>query len=248
MTRLPIIGLTADLGETIARPGRPSLPRYELKQAYCDAIISAGALPLILPYVGDSSDMSAISTLIGLCDGLVVTGGAFDIPPALYGETAHAALGVQKPTRTHFEQQLLRAALGADLPLLGVCGGMQLLAVELGATLVQDIGSERPSAMNHEQPDDSREPAHTVNVEPDSLLSRITGASQLRVNSTHHQAVLSSGRATISGVAPDGVVEAIEGRGRFVLGVQWHPELLSDAASSAIYRAFVQAAAERRRA
>jgi len=259
-TRLPIIGLTADLGETAARPGRPSLPRYELKQAYCDAVLAAGALPLILPYVGGpQAGASPIDALLDLCDGLVVTGGAFDIPPALYGEEAQAQLGPQKPSRTSFEQRLMRGALARQLPLLGVCGGMQLLAVELGGTLFQDLRTDLPDGvpgaaalLEHEQAHDSREPAHAVLVEEGSLLHRVTSARELRVNTTHHQAVRSPGRAHVSGRAPDGVIEAIElqpageGGAPFVLGVEWHPELLDDEESRSIYRALATAAAKRK--
>ena len=237
----PIIGLTPDTGFTQARPGRPALPRFELKQAYCDAVARAGGVPIVLPYVdGEAS----VARQLALCDGLLITGGAFDIPPALYGESASEKLGTLHPARTRFEQLLLRLALARDVPVLGVCGGMQLLAVELGGALFQDLATELPGAQNHEQPQDSREPEHAVLVEAGSLLERAGGAREYRVNTTHHQAVRSPGRARVSGRAPDGVVEAIEAPGRFVLGVQWHPELMrfeEHPAQLSIYRALVEA-------
>src|SRR6266404_6317572 len=122
----PVIGITPDFGATSARPGRPSLPQYELKQAYSDAVLAAGGLPIVLPY---SEDDAAPQEAIELCDGLVITGGAFDIPPELYGAKAGSRLGPLKPGRTAYEQRVLRAALAAGVPVLGVCGGMQLLAV-----------------------------------------------------------------------------------------------------------------------
>jgi putative glutamine amidotransferase len=143
-----VVGLTPDVGHTAARPGRPPVPRYELKQAYADAVLAAGGLPLILPY---SEDETAPAEAVSLCDALVITGGAFDIPPEAYGRTRHRLLGDLKPTRTQYEQRVLRAALDAGLPVLGVCGGMQLLAVELGGTLIQDIRDELPEAFDHEQ-------------------------------------------------------------------------------------------------
>jgi len=240
MSKRPIIGLTPDIGMTQAKPGRPALPRYELKQAYCDAVLAAGGTPLVLPYV---DDIEAISQLTSLCSGIVITGGAFDIPPELYGEAAHEKLGTLHPARTHFERLVLKEALARDLPLLGVCGGMQLLAVALEGTLYQDIASELPQAMEHEQPNDVREAGHTVRVVPDSLLGRAVGRLEIGVNSTHHQAIAKPGWATVSARAPDGVIEAIEYDARkFVLGVQWHPELMKGDEQAAIYRAFVRAA------
>jgi putative glutamine amidotransferase len=237
--RRPVVGLTPDVGETAARPARPALPRYELKQAYADAVLGAGGLPVVLPY---SDDEEAATEAVALCDALVVTGGAFDIPPEAYGATAHPLLGTLKPGRTRFEQRVLRAALRLRKPVLGVCGGMQLLAVELGGTLFQDIGRQIPGAADHEQKIDPREPGHPARVKAGTQLARIVGAEVLQVNSTHHQAVRDAGPAVVSAVAPDGVVEAIELPDRFAIGVQWHPELMAGAEHLALYRALVEAA------
>jgi putative glutamine amidotransferase len=232
----PVIGLTPDVGETSARPGRPQLPRYELKQAYADAVLAAGGLPIVFPY---SEDETAPGEALELCDGIVITGGAFDISPDLYGAKAAARLGPLKPGRTQFEQRLLRAALAANVPVLAVCGGMQLLAVELGGSLFQDIGDEVPGAFEHEQKHDPRKPGHSAQVLPGSDLEGIVRTSLLEVNSTHHQAVKDPGRAKVSAVAPDRIVEAIELPGQFALGVQWHPELLAGPEHLALYRALV---------
>ena len=102
MGRRPVIGVTPDLGETAPRPGRPAQPRYELKQAYADAVLAAGGLPVVLPY---SDDEAAAEEAVALCDALVVTGGAFDIPPEAYGAGAHRLLGPLKRGRTQFEQR-----------------------------------------------------------------------------------------------------------------------------------------------
>ena len=107
----PVIGVTPDVGESTSRPGRPALPVYELKQAYADAVLAAGGLPVVLAY---TDDPSAVEEALSLCDGLVITGGAFDIPAELYGAIPGARMGPLKPGRTAFEQRLLRAALAAS--------------------------------------------------------------------------------------------------------------------------------------
>src|SRR5438132_1982730 len=166
----PVIGITPDVGHTAPRPGRPATPFYELKIAYADAVLAAGGLPLILPYSEDATEV------IDLCDGVVITGGAFDIPPEMYGAERSPRLGTVKEARTAFEQRILRAALQADLPVLGICGGMQLLGVEAGGTLYQDIPG-------HEQEHDPREPDHPVRIAEGSELHRIVGLRELQVNS-----------------------------------------------------------------
>src|SRR5438105_2906197 len=216
----PVIGITPDVGETSARPGRPSMPRYELKMAYADAVLAAGGLPIVLPY---SEDEDAPKQAIEICDALVITGGAFDIPPELYGAKAGERLGPMKRGRTAYEQRVLRAALDADVPVLAVCGGMQLLAVEAGGTLYQDIRDEVPGAFDHEQRSDPREPGHPVSIVPGTALEAILGKHEIQVNSTHHQAVKDPGRTRVCALSPDKIVEAIELPGKFALGVQWHP-------------------------
>lgn len=231
----PVIGITPDVGETSARPGRPATARYELKIAYADAVIAAGGRPIVLPYDDDASALE-------LCDGLVITGGAFDIPPELYGARAGDKMGPTKRARTAYEQRVLRAALEGEVPVLAVCGGMQLLAVEAGGALYQDIRDEVPTAFDHEQKNDPREPGHAVTIVPGTVLATIVGAREIQVNSTHHQAVKDPGRARVCAVAPDGIVEAIELPGKFALGVEWHPELLAAPEHLAIYRALIEAA------
>jgi putative glutamine amidotransferase len=235
----PVIGITPDIGQTSARPGRPATVQYELKQAYADAVLAAGGLPVVLLY---SEDNLAPQEALDLCDGLVITGGAFDIPAELYGAEAGARMGPLKRGRTAFEQRILRAALAGDVPVLGVCGGMQLLAVELGGTLFQDIRDEVPGALEHEQRNDPREPGHQARIVAGSQLASIVGKSEIEVNSTHHQAVKDPGRARVCALAADQVVEAIELPGQFALGVQWHPELLAGSEHIALYRALVERA------
>jgi putative glutamine amidotransferase len=234
----PVIGLSCDLGYTVERPGRPSLPRYEVKRSYADAVLTAGGLPVLLPY---DAAPSAAAELLGFCDGLVVTGGTFDVPPEFYGQPPHPRLGPLLPERASFERRLLEEALGRSLPVLGVCGGMQLLAVVAGGELWQDIPAQLPEASPHEQPHDPRTPGHRVHVEAGTRLRAAVDAEEIWVNSTHHQSVRSAGRARVSARSPDGLVEAIELPESFALGVQWHPELLAEPAHRAIFSALVAA-------
>jgi putative glutamine amidotransferase len=211
-------------------------------------VLRAGGLPLVLPF---SSEPSVVDAYLDRVSAVVVTGGAFDVPPEAYGQTPREGLGPQKPGRTAFETQVLQTALRRRLPILAVCGGMQLLNVVLGGTLFQDLRRELPGAKEHEQRGDRSQPSHPVEVREGSALAEVLGRGQLMVNSTHHQAVSQlAPTLRVSASAPDGVVEAIESvEHPFALGVQWHPELLlqSMPLQLGLYRALVQKARETRR-
>jgi putative glutamine amidotransferase len=235
MTRRPRIGITLDVD--VERR------RYQLGQAYVDAVLAAGALPLLLPHV----EGSAAAAYLALLDGLVVTGGDFDVPPELYGEARRGACGQLKEGRTTFEKELLEAALAASLPVLGICGGMQLLNVVRGGTLYQDLQADAGLG-GHEQPAPKDAPHHAVKVAVGSLLWRLLGpaAPEHLVNTTHHQGVKAPGTGVlVAARAPDGVVEAIELPDLpFAMGVQWHPEALvrHDPRQEAIFTGLVEAA------
>ncbi|HSP78608.1 MAG TPA: gamma-glutamyl-gamma-aminobutyrate hydrolase family protein [Myxococcaceae bacterium] len=243
--RRPNIGITPDYSGP--RPDS-AFAHYELKVPYADAVLRAGGLPFVLPY---SEELSCVDAFLDRISGLLVTGGAFDISPELYGETAREGMGPMKKGRTAFELALMRGALKRNLPVLGICGGMQLLNVVLEGTLYQDLRLEVPGAHEHEQKHDPSQPQHPVDVREGTLLADALGRGQLMVNSTHHQAVWRIGaQAVASAVAPDGVVEAIEStQHAFAVGVQWHPEymLASIPAHVGLYRAFIQKAREHRR-
>ena len=237
MTKRPVIGLTLD-----AEPagGWSKLPWYALRQNYFSAVIAAGGLPVALPHVPELAD-----DYLGLIDGLLVTGGAFDVDPALWGGGAPHPKVTLKPGRTDFELAATRDALARNRPVLGICGGQQLLAVALGATLHQHIPDEAPSGIQHEQPNPRTEPGHDVEVAAGTLLARVTGRTRMSVNSAHHQAVKAvPDGLVVNARAPDGLIEGIESPAhRFALGVQWHPEYGVDPADPLILRAFVQACA-----
>lgn len=225
-----------------AAGGRVRPPRAEvvLKEAVVVAVRAAGGLPLLVP-PGALSD-EELGDLLDRCDGVVVTGGAFDIHPRHYGREVLARLDRVDEARTGLELPLCAACLAQSVPILGICGGLQALAVAAGGTLLQDIAAMVPGALEHEQPTDPVHGWHPVALE--GALARALGAV-LDVNSTHHQAVLDPGPLQIVGRAPDGVVEAVSMPGHpFAVGVQWHPELQDHGAVLA--GLLVQAAQARR--
>ncbi len=232
----PVIGLTLDAEEP---GGYSKLPWYALRKNYFTALAEAGALPIALPH-----DPGLAGEYLDRVDGLLVTGGAFDVDPALYGGDFLHPTVTLKSGRTAFELAATREALRRDMPVLGICGGQQLLAVAFGGTLIQHIPDSVEGALQHEQPNPRTEPGHEVSVAPGTLLSRaVGGRERMAVNSAHHQAVDRPGEgAVVNAVAPDGVVEGVEHPGyRFALGVQWHPEYAVDEADPLIFRAFVAA-------
>ena len=231
----PLIGVTLDSEQ----PGDYSkYPWYAQRQNYADAITAAGGLPVGLPHSPHLAE-----AYLDQIRGLVITGGAFDVDPALYGETDRHDTVSLKAGRTAAELALVRGALARDMPVLGICGGEQLLAVALGGTLIQHIPDSVAEALAHEQSNPRHEPGHDIEITDGSLLHRITGLARMSVNSAHHQAVRAPGpTAIVSAIAPDGVIEAIEDpTRRFCLGVQWHPEFEISDADSAIFQAFVAA-------
>ncbi|HTR16805.1 MAG TPA: gamma-glutamyl-gamma-aminobutyrate hydrolase family protein [Acetobacteraceae bacterium] len=231
----PVIGVTLD---SESPGGYSKYPWYALRANYADAIAGAGGLPIALPH-----HPALAEAMLDRIDALVVTGGAFDVDPALYGEDGRHATVTLKEDRTATELALVRGALARDLPVLGICGGQQLLAVALGGTLIQHIPDTIPGALEHEQPNPRHEPGHAIRLIPDTLLHRIVGADTMQVNSAHHQAVRAPGPdAVVNAVAPDGVVEGVEdARYRFCLGVQWHPEFLIDPGDARIFAALIAA-------
>jgi putative glutamine amidotransferase len=232
----PIIGLTLDREE--AGGYSRTHPWYAIRENYCDAIAAAGGVPVLLPH-----EPAAVASYLALVQGLVVTGGAFDVDPALFGAASRHASVSLKERRTLFELAIVREAVARDLPVLGICGGQQLLNVALGGTLVQHIPDEVPGALAHEQPNPRTEPGHAVRIAKGSLLHRVAQADTLAVNSAHHQAVKAPGAGlVVDAVADDGVIEGIEAPGlRFCLGVQWHPEYLLSDGDRRIFASFIAA-------
>lgn len=224
----PLIGITPDI-ETSSGGSSPGNKNrlLLLQEGYARAILDAGGLPFILPIV---RSQGAIQEILERLHGIVVSGGNFDIDPGLYGEQAIEALGIVKPDRTQFEFELISRALDRNLPVLGVCGGAQAINVALGGTLYQDISSQIPHAMEHQRGALKSQGGHQVNIHDGTLLKQIVGQDKLETNTTHHQAVKRLGKGlVVNATAEDGVIEGLESREHhFVLGVQWHPEFLTD--------------------
>lgn len=233
----PVIGVTFDFED--GGEGKYSLRDfYASRENHFSTVAVHGAAPLALPH-----EVERVETYLDLIDGLMITGGNFDVPPEMYGQETVSDTVMVKEKRTAFEWAITKGCLERDIPILGICGGQQLLNVILGGSLIQHIPDVVNSNIAHEQPNDRREPGHSVLVEKGSLLHEIVQAEEILVNSAHHQAVdqVPEG-CVISGRAPDGVIEAIElprDQHPFCLGVQWHPEYSVAPTDELIMKAFV---------
>ena len=210
--RRPVIGITGNYEDLTCKLGR----------GYYDSVVRAGGVPLVIPPVADAATLTG--TLDHL-DGLLLSGGA-DINPLFQGEQPIPGLHGINRERDLPELLITRMAFNRQLPILGICRGVQTLAVALGGKVCQDIAA----GIKHSQDADRSEPTHSVEVEPDSILFDIYREEQLNVNSFHHQAVSEPGpRFRVTAQSPDGIVEAIESTEfKSVMGVQWHPECLDE--------------------
>lgn len=207
---------------------------------YPQAIEAAGGIPLLLPPLSPDNMREAVHA----CDGLLFTGGV-DVHPSLYGEEMLAACGDVCPQRDEMELLLLRLALERDLPVLGICRGIQLINVGLGGTLWQDLPSQTGSSLCHSQRPPFPMTVHTVHVEEDSPLFSLLKTCDYAVNSTHHQAVRTCAPSLRAAArSSDGIVEAVwRPESRFLLAVQWHPEFRfeTDKGAAALFSALVRA-------
>lgn len=241
MNRKPVIGFTLDYESGGTREGSYSrMPYYAIRENYCTAVSDLGAIPYPLVH-----ENALVGDFLDAIDGLVIIGGAFDVHPSLYGEASVHDTVVLKEKRTQFEWDITKGALTRKMPILGICGGQQLLNVVLGGTLIQHIPDTIPDALAHEQPNPRTEPGHSVTVAEGTLLHRIAGTTALHVNSAHHQAVARPAPDSIvNAVAEDAVIEGIElpqSAHPFCLGVQWHPEYHVSSADRKIFEAFLSA-------
>jgi putative glutamine amidotransferase len=218
--------------------------RTGVNASYIDAILTAGGLPvLIVPEFSRDQTIELFTD----CDGLLLTGGE-DVDPALYGAAAHASLGRVDSRRDTNELAMVAEARARQVPILGICRGIQLCNVAFGGTLIQDLPSERPGPVEHDSPAARDVRCHPIAITAGSRLADIMGVTTLDANSFHHQAVDRVGDGLVaSAVAPDGVIEAIESASgtMWVVAVQWHPEELAmqpDAHDLKLFSALIAAA------
>jgi putative glutamine amidotransferase len=228
MGRRPLIGISASEireAQTIRRVREDEPPGHEfvLGTSYVSATVAAGGMPVMIPPL----DPPHVHELLDEClDGVCLTGGP-DIDPVFYGAEPDPNLGPTKAEFDAFELTLSRGAVERGVPLLAICRGIQVLNVSLGGSLIQHLPDHSP--LSHRQDEPGHVPGHPITVAPESRLATLIGATDIEVNTYHHQAIetLGSGLVPVARAA-DGIIEAVEGAGDdFVFGVQWHAELMA---------------------
>ena len=245
MRRLPVVGVTACRRELAPHPYHVVQDKYVA--AVRDA---AGALPFILPAEGELTRSDAI---IEALDGLVLTGSYSNVEPDRYGGATRDPDALRDPDRDETTARLIRAAIAAACPILGICRGLQELNVAFGGTLCEAL-HERESGLDHREQGATLEeqyaPIHDIEISPGGRLAEILGTNRLRVNSLHAQGIDRLGDGLVAEArAPDGVVEAIRALDvpAFTLAVQWHPEwrAAETPSSKSLFAAFGEACRER---
>ena len=211
----PVIGITCDYDCTMGR--------IQLSDDYYRAVFRAGGLPFLIAYTG----IEDVEEILDMVDGILFTGGG-DVDPVYFKETPNPQLGSINPIRDEMEIELCRKAMDRDIPVLGICRGIQLINIAMGGTVYQDLESQwdKGRLIKHRQGAPGWYGIHEVTFKEGSKIYSIMGMRSLRTNSFHHQAICRSAQGfQITGWSPDGVVEAIESvKHRFAVGVQWHPE------------------------
>jgi putative glutamine amidotransferase len=199
--------------------------RFYLGRHYSEAVEAAGGLPVHLPLIPEPDFVGKV--VEGL-DGVLLPGSDSDVDPQRYGHQPHVELGHVHPIKDETDLLTLAEVEARAMPLFAICFGLQALNVSRGGTLIQDIPSQHPKAIKHNQGAPRNRHSHRVKLLADSIIGGLAGSETAPVNSHHHQAIETLGRELVATAwAPDGLVEAAEDpRGdRFVVGVQWHPEL-----------------------
>lgn len=240
--RRPRVGITMRL--------ELSTDRFYLGRFYSEAVEAAGAVPVHISLIPQPQYISAVMDSL---DGILLPGSDSDVDPLRYGAQPHPELGSVVPVKDETDLLVLEEIERRNLPLFAICFGMQILNVSRGGTLIQDIATQLPNAIKHEQGAPRDRPSHSISLDKNSLLAAQAMADDAVVNSHHHQAIETVGEnLKATAWASDGLIEAIEDTrpNRFALGVQWHPELgwQQDQLSQALFSQFVQACAAYRSA
>lgn len=198
-----------------------SAERVYSNSTYFRAVERGGGIPLLIGVGGDEADMAQV---LSICDGLLLPGGV-DIDPALYGEGPHRKLGAILPEQDVCWLAALRFAKASGMPILGICRGMQLMCVEAGGSMYQDLSLVSHDVLQHEQRLRRTHAIHGVTITAGSALAQVLGTHHISTNSLHHQCVRAPGKGwLITAQADDGVIEGVESSDGLWLGVQWHPE------------------------
>ena len=232
----PLIGITLDSEES----GYYSqYPWYAIRQNYLHSIYEFGGIPFPLFH-----NIQSVIQLCDILDGLIITGGNFDIDPKLYGEYSSGS-SITKNKRTNFEICIFKNFLKFNKPILGICGGEQIINVACDGTLIQDIKSKNNTLINHEQTNPRNETSHSIVIKEDTKLYTIIKKNKIFVNSAHHQAVEKLGEKLIEcAKSKDGIIEAIEHiEHPLCVGVQWHPEFLITPSDRLLLEHFISFAA-----
>jgi len=215
--------------------------RFYLSRYYSEAVEAAGGAPVHISLI---PKVDYIESVVAGLEGILLPGSDSDVDPLRYGQQPHPELGSVHAIKDETDLLLIAAAERRRLPILAICFGMQILNVARGGTLIQDINSQVSGAIKHEQGIPRDRPSHKVKLQPDSRLGKIAAAEEAVVNSHHHQAVANLGDDLVAvSWSSDGLIEAVEDprRDRFVVAVQWHPELgwKEDQLSQSIFKSFV---------
>ncbi|MEN3326482.1 MAG: putative glutamine amidotransferase [Acidobacteriota bacterium] len=224
--------------------------RFYLGRDYSEAVEAAGGLPIHISLIPKAEYIAA---LVAQLDGILLPGSDSDVDPLRFGQQPHPQLGTVQTIKDETDLLVIAAAERRGIPIFAICFGMQVLNVSRGGTLIQDINSQVPDAIKHEQGAPRDRPSHRIRLNENTRLSNIGGAVDALVNSHHHQAIESIGANLVATAwATDGVVEALEDPrpDRFIVGVQWHPEIgwQNDVFSQRLFSAFMNEAANAREA
>ena len=219
--------------------------RFYLSRHYSEAVEAAGGAPVHISLIPNSD---YVDSVVDGLDGILLPGSDSDVDPLRYGQQPHPELGAVHTIKDETDLLVIAAAERRRLPLFAICFGMQILNVSRGGTLIQDIRSQVPEAIKHEQGAPRDRPSHRVTLLESTKLSKIAATADAIVNSHHHRAIESIGANLVATAwSTDGVIEAMEDPrpDRFVIAVQWHPELgwEDDVISQQLFKSFVNHAA-----